>query len=289
MSKQNILAPEFLDHFHKKVHEPITAIPTNLPTLNSISRGPGGGIGIKGFICVSGNPASGKSALALGFASAALNHGIDGGVAMINLEMSAEATATRMYALHTNTRIAALEQGNFDDSAFEQARRSMEGSQPLWVPEGLLTSYDDCLRYMNDCLSAGCRYYILDYLQLISSGNESEIYANTQRVVTSLRAWGVQNDATIICLSQFNRTTSSNYEQSPRMTGLFGGMILEASCDLIALLDHSRYERDQNTARTWLIIAKNRHGPTLEIPIEWDYRTLSVREGDPHEEHLWPE
>ena len=73
------------------------------------------------------------------------------------------------------------------------------------------------------------------------------------------------------------------------MTGLFGGMILEASCDLIALLDHSRYERDQNTARTWLIIAKNRHGPTLEIPIEWDYRTLSVREGDPHEEHLWPE
>tara|TARA_Y100001960_G_C14366910_1_gene677175 strand:+ start:59 stop:280 length:222 start_codon:yes stop_codon:yes gene_type:complete len=72
------------------------------------------------------------------------------------------------------------------------------------------------------------------------------------------------------------------------MTGLFGGMILEASCDLILLLDHSRYERDGNTAKTWLIVAKNRHGPTVEIPIEWDYRTLSIREADPDEESSWP-
>ena len=287
--KQNILSPDFLDHFHEKVHEPIRATPTHLPTLNKISRGPGGGIGIHGFVCLSGNPASGKSALALGLASSALNYGIEGGVAMINLEMSAEATATRMYALHTETRIASLEQGSFDDDAFAEARRAMNGSQPLWVPRGLLTSWDDCLKYMNDCLStANCRYYILDYLQLISTGNESEIYANTQRVVTSLRAWGVQNDATIVCLSQFNRTTSSNYEQSPRMTGLFGGMILEASCDLIVLLDHSRYERDGNTARTWLIVAKNRHGPTVDIPIEWDYKTLTAREALPDEEYKWP-
>ena len=72
------------------------------------------------------------------------------------------------------------------------------------------------------------------------------------------------------------------------MTGLFGGMILEASCDLILLLDHSRYEREGNTAKTWLIVAKHRHGPTVEIPIEWDYRTLSVREADPDEEYRWP-
>ena len=66
-------------------------------------------------------------------------------------------------------------------------------------------------------------------------------------------------------------------------------MILEASSDLVLLLDHSRYERHMNSAMTYLCAAKNRHGPTIEIPIEWDYRTLSVREGDPHEEHLWPE
>ena len=77
--KQDILSPDFLDHFHEKVHEPIRATPVNLPTINKVSRGPGGGIGIHGFTCISGNPSSGKSALALGFASSALNYGIEGG------------------------------------------------------------------------------------------------------------------------------------------------------------------------------------------------------------------
>ena len=41
--KQDILSPDFLDHFHEKVHEPIRATPVNLPTINKVSRGPGGG------------------------------------------------------------------------------------------------------------------------------------------------------------------------------------------------------------------------------------------------------
>jgi len=287
---KDILSDEFLDRFHRKAHEPIKAVPTHLPTLNRVCRGSGGGIGFGPiFVTISGATGNGKSALALGFASAALRHGLDGGVCMINLEMSDTQTATRMYAIHTQTRIASLEQGSFNDSAFEKARDAMNGSPPLWVPDGLLTSWDSCLAYMDRCLAThGTRYYILDYLQLVSTGTESEIYATTQKIVTSLRAWGVQNEATILCLSQFNRTTSSNYDQSPRMTGLFGGMILEASSDLVLLLDHSRYRREGNDAFSYLIVAKNRAGPTLDIPISWNYRTLSCAEGEPHEEHLWP-
>jgi len=287
---KDILSPEFLDHFHEKAHEPIRAVPTHLPTLNRISRGSGGGIGFGPiFVTISGATGNGKSALALGFASAALQYGLEGGVSMINLEMSSIQTATRMYAIHSDTRIAQLEQGNFHDGAFREARKAMEGSQPLWVPDNILTSWEDCIAYMEECLEkAGTRYYILDYLQLVSTGTESEIYATTQKIVTELRAWGVRNDATILCLSQFNRTTSSNYDQSPRMTGLFGGMILEASSDIVLLLDHSRYRRDGNTAYTHLIVAKNRSGPTTTIPIAWCYKTLQVREATPDEEHLWP-
>lgn len=287
---KNILSDDFLDDFHEKAHEPIKAVPTHLPTLNRVCRGSGGGIGFGPiFVTISGATGNGKSALALNFASAALRHGLEGGVCMINLEMSDIQTATRMYALHTGSRIAALEQGNFNDSVFANARDAMVGSDPLWVPDGLLTSWESCLAYMNDCLAThGTRYYILDYLQLVSTGTESEIYATTQKIVTSLRAWGVENQATILCLSQFNRTTSSNYDQSPRMTGLFGGMILEASSDLVLLLDHSRFRRDQNDAYTWLLVSKNRMGPCLEIPLVWNFRDLSCAEGTPDIEHLFP-
>ena len=61
--------------------------------------------------------------------------------------------------------------------------------------------------------------------------------------------------------------------------------------DIVLLLDHSRFARDEADrviARTWLLVAKNRHRAVGEIPIEWNYRTLQVREALQDEEHLWP-
>jgi replicative DNA helicase len=67
-------------------------------------------------------------------------------------------------------------------------------------------------------------------------------------------------------------------------------MILEASSDMVLLLDHSRYERDndKHIARTWLIVDKNRHGPVGDLPVLWDYRTLRMREGLEDEIDEWP-
>ncbi len=39
---------------------------------------------------------------------------------------------------------------------------------------------------------------------------------------------------------------------------------------------------------TWLLLGKNRHGPLCEIPVEFDYRTLRVREALADEEGEWP-
>lgn len=286
--KQDILAPDFLKKYETKQQEEIVSVPTGLPTLNRICRDDGGGGGFAQgwFITMAGNPGFGKSALALNMASAALNHGTS--VGYISLEMSAQQLATRLYALHTNSKISKLERGSFSELVWTDAKRAIEGSPPLWVPEKLLSTWQSVVDYCKSCYDDGCRYFILDYLQLVNTGDEDAIYRATQRIVTELRAWGVDNQCTIVCLSQFNRTTSGNYDSTPRSQGLFGGMILEASSDLCLLLDHSRYERDMNTARTFLVTAKNRHGPTVEIPIEWDYRTLSVREADPDEENLWP-
>ena len=287
--KQDILSTDFLESYEVKQQEEIVSVPTGLPTLNRICRDDGGGGGFAQgwFVSVGANPGFGKSALALNMASAALNHGVS--VGYISLEMSAQQLATRLYSLHTNTKISKLERGGFTELVWRDARRAMQGSPPLWVPTNLLSTWKSVVDYCKACYDDGCRYFVLDYLQLVQLGDEDAIYRATQRIVTELRAWAVENQCTIVCLSQFNRTTSGNYDSTPRSQGLFGGMILEASSDLVLLLDHSRYERHMNSAMTYLCAAKNRHGPTIEIPIEWDYRTLSVREGDPHEEHLWPE
>ena len=69
-------------------------------------------------------------------------------------------------------------------------------------------------------------------------------------------------------------------------------MSLEANSDQVVLLDHSRYEQDplkSHLARTWMVLDKNRHGPRGSFPVEWDYRTLSIREALPDEEAEWPQ
>ena len=284
---KNVFSPEFLAEYERHQTAPVDATPTGLPTLDRICRDAGGGKGIgrSWFVTVAGNPGFGKSALALNFASAALNHGES--IGLISLEMSAQQVSTRLYALHTGTHLKTLEHGGFNSQSWLETKQKLSGSPPLYVPDTVLGDWRATIEYAEQCYTAGCRYIILDYLQLCNTGDEDTIYKATQRVVSELRAFGVRKGCTIICLSQFNRTTSSNYDSPPRSQGLFGGQTIEASSDLCLLLDHSRAKREGNhTGLTWLLIGKNRHGPTITdgIPIMFDYRTLKISEGNESEE-----
>ena len=93
-------------------------------------------------------------------------------------------------------------------------------------------------------------------------------------------------------LSQWNRTTSSNYDATPTAQGLWGSMVLEASADCIWGVDHSRFERadDALKSRSFLACLKNRHGPSgISVPIEMDFTTLRIRDVILEEEpYDWP-
>ncbi|MBM63262.1 MAG: hypothetical protein CL484_09975 [Acidobacteria bacterium] len=293
---KNILSDEFFDSYQKTQTSPIDSTSCGLPTIDRICRDSGGGRGFgRGwFITVAGNPGIGKSALALNFASACLSGTPEQPpepCGIINLEMSPEQMSTRLYSLHTGTALRKLEHGGFSSLVWNITKEKLAGSPPLYVPDNLLTTWESCLEFAHECADAGVKWICLDYLQLATTGDEDTIYRTTQRIVTELRAFGVARDCTIICLSQFNRGTSSNYDSSPRSQGLFGGMILEASSDLCLLLDHSRFVRagaTQQLGRTYLLCTKNRHGACLEVPIEFDYSTLRISEANEYDERKWP-
>ena len=92
-------------------------------------------------------------------------------------------------------------------------------------------------------------------------------------------------------LSQFNRTTSAEFRTRPRMTGLWGGAIIEQSSDCVLLLSHHAFERDDanQCSKTFIQVEKNRHGKVGDIPVLNSYRDLSQRQGLPDELGEWPE
>ena len=282
---KNIFSGGFFDEWEEAQLRPVSAIPTHLPTLNRVMRDDGGGQGIaktSGWLMVvGGSPGYGKSAFSLNLASAALNASPPEPVSFISLEMSGPQLATRLYSLHSGTALKLLEKGGFSELAWADTHPRFAELPPVWVPDRLVTGWEQIMRYVQKCHDEGCRYFVLDHLQCVVLGDDEVLHRGIQRVISELRAWAVESKSAVVICSQFNRATSSVME-TPRSTGLFGGH------SIICLLDHSRYLREGNTAKTRLCVTKNRHGPCLEIPVEWDYKTLRQREADPHEEESWP-
>ena len=92
----------------------------------------------------------------------------------------------------------------------------------------------------------------------------------------------METESTVLMLSQWNRTGSTS-ENPPVAQNLHGGMVVEASSDLVLGLDHTTVRREGSKGYFKLLILKNRHGELIQggIPLEIDFSTLRVSEVDP--------
>lgn len=261
---------------------PVDAVPTPFPGWNRSCRDDGGREGIaRGWhVLAAARTGVGKSILALNFAAAAMRHGE--AVCFVSLEMSQIQVETRLMAILSGEPIRHLEKGrNFDAEAFSRAGRAFGQ-----VPGVFLTnrrpihSRADVARSIQAMHEIhGCRYFVVDYIQLAANPNDPESVTEVSHVVRQKA-----QDLRVITLglSQFNRSTSS-LNESPTVHGLMGSSSLENDAEQIALIDHSTLEPamkgvDRIGWNAHLLLQKNRHGPTGAIPIHFSSSTLQMRE-----------
>lgn len=295
MSLLDLASGEWVSTWGREQQLPPSAVPTPFPKWNRICGGGGGGIGPAHgwYVTIGGNPGFGKSLVALNLGAWAVKHRES--IGFVSLEMSPESLATRLYPIATGTPVRSFERGReFDPQTIELAQKWAAGLKAegvgFYVNSEVLSSLDEVLDTMAMMRDNGCRVLVLDYIQLVDVGDDEAIYRAVATIATHVRKFAHENGVLVFGLSQFNRSTSSNYDQTPRSQGLHGGMALEANSDQVLLIDHSRYARDflnPNTARTFLRIDKNRHGAVGDIPIMWDYTSLQCREAMPDEEPEW--
>lgn len=300
----DFLSLSFMDEWGTRQQTPANATPTQFPTLNAICGDEGGGIGLAAgwFVTIGGGTGQGKSLLAQNMACHAVRMGQT--VGFLSLEMSHHALATRFYAMATGTDIKLLERGRFDPEAGDRAWRGICDLQDAAMakrPYGTSGAFfvnREPLGDLNACLAAahwlkdqGCGMIVLDYLQLVSVGDEATIYKQVTEVGGHMRLFAHTEKVTVLALSQYNTPTGMDTSRPPSVYGLMGGGTIANNGDIVLLLDHSRYERDENNrkiARTFLLVPKNRHGDSGDLHICWDYRTLRCREAMPDEENEWP-
>jgi hypothetical protein len=267
---------------------PVDAVPTPLELWNKVCGSSGGGVGLakSWLITIGGNTGQGKSLVAINLAARAIEHGET--VTFVSLEMGRSELATRLLSVVSGESVTLLEQGPmFDQAAYTRAARMINETRErtgghVLVNRRPLSKMSDvvaCIKHHAEV--SGSSYFLMDYIQLASVSNMASIHDRIEAVSHQLRELAQSLNVRMVCISQFNRQTSANRSERPISQGLMGGSAIENDSHQVLLLDHSRFTRSGNLADTSLIVDKNRVGSVLDIPVQWDFRTLRLTQRTP--------
>lgn len=280
-----------------------------------------GGLQHSDLIILAGRPGMGKTALATNIAynvakayrsetqadgtSKTVNGGV---VGFFSCEMSAEQLATRILAEQTGISSASIRRGGITERDFDKIRDyAIElQSLPLFVDEtGGLSIAQLCARARRLKRQKGLDLIIVDYIQLLQgSGKRSDNRVQeVTEITTSLKALAKELNVPVIGLSQLSRQVESRDDKRPQLADLRESGSIEQDADVVMFVYREEYylqnkeprpgtpehekwttEMDLVHGKAEVIIAKQRHGPTgtVDLQFEGQFTRFSDLSDDSH-------
>ncbi len=284
-----------------------------------------GGLHASDLLILAGRPGMGKTALAttIAFNAAKAYRGekdemgrmrrVDGAVVgFFSLEMSAEQLATRVLAQEARIPSIHLRRGKISGDDFHRVVRASQEIErlPLFI--------DDTPQLTIPGLRARARrlkrqhdlsLIIVDYLQLMRPTDSARMNNRVQEiseVTQGLKALAKELNIPVIALSQLSRAVESRDDKRPQLADLRESGSIEQDADVVMFVYRESYylqrqepdpadsakhaewrERmDRIHRRADLIVAKQRHGPTDSVELDFDAAFTSfgnrVRDSNMH-------
>ncbi|MBB6001345.1 replicative DNA helicase [Streptomonospora salina] len=245
----------------------LVGLPTGLNDLDELTRGfrPGQ------LITVGARPSLGKSTLALDMVRAASVNAEDPApAAFFSLEMGRNELGERLLSAQARVAFTRIQAGTVDDADWARMAEAMPriNAAPVAVRDDVndLRIIRSVCRRMK--ATTGLRLVVVDYLQLVETGERSE---NRQQDVSAvsgaLKAMAKELGVTVIALSQLNRGPESRDDKKPRMSELRESGSIEQDSDMVILLHRDDFY-DQESVRAGeadLFVVKHRNGPTATL------------------------
>ena len=234
------------------------------------------GLNNSDLILLAARPGMGKTSLALNIL---LDAGKRSGkkAAFFSLEMSREQLALRLISSECFVDNKKLVTGKLSDQDWESvaaAADSLNRSAILIDDDSTITVADilaKCRRVDNLGL------VVIDYLQLMQSagGRSNTRGENRQQIVSDisrcLKIMAKELNVPVLCLSQLSRANESRQDKRPMLSDLRESGAIEQDADIVLFLYREGYYNadTENPNLAECIIAKNRHGETGKIELQW--------------------
>ncbi len=262
-----------------------SAIPGMSTGLRDLDRAISG-LNKSDLILLAARPGMGKTSMALNIL---LDAGKRSGktVAFFSLEMSREQLALRLIAGECFVDNKKLVTGKLSQDDWEKVAIAADS-----LTQAKILIDDDSTVTVAD-INAKCRrvenlgLVVIDYLQLMqSAGGKSRGGENRQQVVSdisrSLKIMAKELNVPVLCLSQLSRANESRTDKRPMLSDLRESGAIEQDADIVLFLyREGYYNKDtDNPNLAECIIAKNRHGETGTVELQWlpEFTTFSDME-----------
>ena len=232
------------------------------------------GLNKSDLLLIAARPGMGKTSLALNLA---LNvaKSTDKTVAFFSLEMSREQLATRLLSNESFVDNQKLTTGKLDEedwgklslasSALSQTDIRVDDNPAITVAE----------------MNAKCRrldnlgLVVIDYLQLMTAAAPGKSGENRVTVVSeisrALKIMAKELNVPVICLSQLSRANESRTDKRPMLSDLRESGAIEQDADSVMFIYRDDYYNENSEEKNIAecIVAKNRHGETGTVKLQW--------------------
>lgn len=252
-----------------------SAIPGLSTGLRDLDRAISG-LNNSDLILLAARPGMGKTSMALNIL---LDAGKRSGkkVAFFSLEMSREQLALRLISSECFVDNKKLVTGKLSDEDWESVAAAADS-----LNRSTILIDDDSNITVADIL-AKCRrvedlgLIVIDYLQLMQSagGKSNTRGENRQQIVSdisrSLKIMAKDLNVPVLCLSQLSRANESRQDKRPMLSDLRESGAIEQDADIVLFLYREGYYNadTENPNLAECIIAKNRHGETGKVELQW--------------------
>ena len=236
------------------------------------------------LVIIAARPGMGKTAFVM---SMARNMAIDfkAPVAIFSLEMSSVQLITRMISSETGISSEKLRKGNLETYEWEALNVKVKNlaNAPVFIDDTPSLSVFDLRAKARRLVSQhGVKCVIIDYLQLMTTGNNKGIGNREQEISTisrNLKALAKELEVPVIALSQLSRAVETRGgSKRPLLSDLRESGAIEQDADIVSFIYRPEYygltewddeERSPCEGQAEFIIAKHRNGGLDNIKLKF--------------------
>lgn len=261
---------KFAEMHESKDEDQVKGVPTGFKALDMKLSG----LQPSDLIIIAARPSMGKTALALNIAqNCAIKYGKTVGI--FSLEMSKEQLVDRMFASMLGVDSWKLQKGKLDDSDFQNMGPIMDdlNKANIFIDDSVGSNIPELRAKARRLqMEHGLDLIIIDYLQLMSTGNSGYVGNRVQEITEisrSLKALGRELRVPIIALSQLSRAVESRPGNIPQLSDLRESGSIEQDADIVLMMYREDYydEDSDRPGMTDIYIRKHRNGPTGRVEL----------------------